>query len=137
MLDERIFFEPMGLKVINKINGKLKFLYKKNRYLTKELCRILCNALIQPHFDYACPAWYPNLNEKTKKKVQIMQNKCIHFCLKLDKMYHISEEEFRLINWLPTSKKIDQCVNTITYNFVNNIVLIISMKFLNFPHIVG
>ena len=35
-------------------------------------------------------------------------------------MHHISEEEFTLINWLPTSKKIDQCVNTITYNFVNN-----------------
>ena len=89
-------------------------------YLTKELYRMLCNALIQSHFDYACPAWYPNLNEKTKKKIQIMQNKCIGFCLKLDKMHHISENEFRLINWLPTSKRVDQCINTITYNFVNN-----------------
>ena len=80
----------------------------------------MLNALIQPHFDYACPAWYPNLNEKTKKKIQIMQNKCIRFCLKLDKMHHISENEFRLINWLPTSKRVDQCINTITYNFVNN-----------------
>ena len=33
-------------------------------------------------------------------------------------MHHISEEEFRLINWLPTSKRIDQCINTITYNLV-------------------
>ena len=49
-----------------------------------------------------------------------MQNKCICFCLKLDKMHHISEEEFGLINWLPTSKRVDQCINTITYNFVNN-----------------
>ena len=120
VLDERMSCEPMALKVINKINGKLKFLYRKNRYLTKELRRMLCNALIQPHFDYACPAWYPNLNEKTKKKIQIMQNKCIRFCLKLDKMHHISENEFRLINWLPTSKRVDQCINTITYNFVNN-----------------
>ena len=61
-----------------------------------------------------------NLNEKVKKKIQIMQNKCIRFCLKLDKMHHISEEEFKLINWLPTSKRVDQCINTITYNFVNN-----------------
>ena len=51
---------------------------------------MLCNALIRPHFDYACPAWYPNLNEKTKKKIQIMQNECIRFCLKLDEMRHIS-----------------------------------------------
>ena len=66
---------------------------------------MLRNALIQPHFDYACPAWYSNLNEKTKKKTQIMQNKCTRFCPKLDKMHHISEEEFKLINWPPTSKR--------------------------------
>ena len=52
---------------------------------------------IQPHFDYARPAWYPNLNEtKNKKKIQIVQNKCICFCPKLNKMLHISEEEFKL-----------------------------------------
>ena len=108
----------MALKVINKINGK--FLYRKNRFLSPELRRMLCNALIQPHFDYACPVWYPNLTEKMKKKIQITQNKCIRFCLRLDKMHHISEEDFRLINWLPTSKRVDQCINTITFKFVNN-----------------
>ena len=35
MLDKTLFCEPVALKVINKINGKLKFLYRKNRYLTK------------------------------------------------------------------------------------------------------
>ena len=93
--------EPMALKVINKINSKLKFLYRKNRFLSPELQRLLRNALINPHFDYTCSAWYPNLTEKTKKKIQIMQNKCIRFCLRLDKMHHISDEDIRLINWLP------------------------------------
>ena len=112
--------EPMALKVINKINSKLKFLYRKNRFLSPELRRMLCSALIQPHFDYACPVWYPNLTEKTKKKIQIMQNKYIRFCLTLDKMHHKSDEDFRLINWLPTTKRFDQCINTITFKFVNN-----------------
>ena len=120
VLDETMSGEPMALKVISKINGKLKFLYRKNRFLSPELRRMLCNALIQPHFDYACPAWYPNLTEKTKKKIQIMQNKCIRFCLKLDKMHHISDEDFRLINCLPTKKRVDQCINTITFKFVND-----------------
>ena len=67
----------MALKVINKINGKLKLVYRKNRYLTKELRSMLCNTIIQRHLDYACVAWYPNLNEKTKeRKIQIMYNKC-------------------------------------------------------------
>ena len=81
---------------------------------------MLCNVLIQPYFDYACLVWYPNLTDKTKKKIQIMQNKCIRFCLRLDKMHHISEEDFRLINCLPNSKRVDQCINTITFKFVRN-----------------
>ena len=44
-----------------------------------------------------------------------MQNKCIRFCLSLDKMHHISEGDFRLINWLPTNKIVDQCIKTITF----------------------
>ena len=35
-------------------------------------------------------------------------------------MHHISDEDFRLINWLPTSKRVDHCINTITFKFVNN-----------------
>ena len=74
-LDERMSCEPMALKVIKNINVKLKLLYRKNRYFTKELDIIFCNALIQPDFDYACPAWYSNLKETTKVKIKIMQKK--------------------------------------------------------------
>ena len=65
--------ESMALKFINKLNGKLKFIYKKNRFLSPELRITLCNVLIQPRFDYACPAWYSNLTKKMKKKIQITQ----------------------------------------------------------------
>ena len=51
-----------------------------------------CNTLIERHFDYACPAWYPNLQEKKKKELQIMQNKCILFCFTLEKMHHITKD---------------------------------------------
>ena len=47
-----------------------------------------------------------------KKEIQIIENKCIRFCLRLGKMHHVSEEDFRLINWLPTSERVGQCVNT-------------------------
>ena len=71
MLEETMSGEPMALKAINKINGKLKFLYRKNRLLSPELRRMLCNGLIQPHVDYACPVWYTYLTEKKKKKIHI------------------------------------------------------------------
>ena len=67
IMDETMSEEPMALKVISKINGQLKFFYRKNSFLTPGLRRLLCNALIQPHFDYACSAWYSKLNAKLKK----------------------------------------------------------------------
>ena len=66
-MDETMSGEPMALKVMNKINGKLKFSYRKNSFLTPGRRRMLCHALIHPHFDYTCFAWYPNLNAKLKK----------------------------------------------------------------------
>ena len=66
-MDEPMSGEAMALNVIHKINNKLKFLYHKNVFLTPKLGRLLFNALIQPHFDYACSAWYPNLTKKLKQ----------------------------------------------------------------------
>ena len=57
--------------------------------------------------------------QKTKKKIQIMQNKCIRFCVRLDKMQHISLAEFRSINWLPTKERVHRCKKAITFKFVN------------------
>ena len=90
----------MALHVINKVNAKLKFLYRNNRILSKPLRRLLCNAIIQPHFDFGCCAWYPNLNKNLKNKLQTAQNKCIRFCLQLGNRSHIGHKEFEQINWL-------------------------------------
>ena len=46
MLDETMSRKTMALSVINNINNKLKFPYRKNRFLTPTLRRLLCNALI-------------------------------------------------------------------------------------------
>ena len=68
-LDENLSGEITALKVISKINCRIRFLYRKNRFLSQRLCRLLCNALIQPLFDYACSGWYPNLNNRLKSKL--------------------------------------------------------------------
>ena len=64
ILDNTLSGESMTLNVINKVNSKLRFLYRNNEFLTPQLRTLMCNALIQPHFDYAGTAWYHNLNEK-------------------------------------------------------------------------
>ena len=71
----------MTSNVLRKTNAKLKFLYRQSRYLVPAYRRLLCNALIQPHFD--CPSWFPLLKKNLKLKLQKAQNKCICFCLNL------------------------------------------------------
>ena len=115
ILDETMSGESMALKVINKINSRLKFLHRKNKFLTPALRRLLCNALIQPHFDYASSAWYPNLTQIMKDKIQITQNKCIRYSLQLDKMTHTSKNEFETLNWLPIKERFNQHINSIVF----------------------
>ena len=120
IFDESLSGEPMGLHVLNKLNSKLKFLYRKNRCLPPSLRRLLCNAIIQPHFDYACAAWFPNLNQGLKKKLQTFQNKCIRFCLQLGNRTHIGVDEFREINWLNVTDRFNQCVSASVFKYFNN-----------------
>ena len=47
LLDENLSGESMETKMLGKINGKLKFLYRKQNYLDRSLRRLLLNALIQ------------------------------------------------------------------------------------------
>ena len=68
ILDETMSGESIALKVIYRINSRLKFLRRKNKILTPALHRLLCNALIQPQFDYALPAWYPKPTQKNEKQ---------------------------------------------------------------------
>ena len=53
ILDETLSEESMAIHVINKINSSLRFLFRENRFLNVPLRRLLCNAVIQPFFDYA------------------------------------------------------------------------------------
>ena len=43
--------KALALKVVNRINKKLKLLYCKNSFLTLALRHMLCNTLIQTYFD--------------------------------------------------------------------------------------
>ena len=71
LLEETLPGESIALKVINKINSRLRFIYRKNRFLSPPLRRLLCNSLIQSHFD--CSVCYPNLKKRLKSKLQILQ----------------------------------------------------------------
>ena len=68
ILDNSLSGESIAIKVLGLINGRLQFLYRKQRFLTYPLRRLLCNALIQPRYDYPCSAWYPSLSKRLLKR---------------------------------------------------------------------
>ena len=72
-LDAKLRGEAMASKVLEKINAKLKFMHRQNRCLTPAYRRPLCNAPIQPHFDYECSSWFPLLKKNLKLKLQKAQ----------------------------------------------------------------
>ena len=119
ILDNDLSGESMATKVLKLVNNRLKFLYRKQKFLTLSLRRLLCNALIQPHYDYACSAWYPSLNKRLSKKIQTSQNKCIRYCLNLDNRTHVGIDEFIKINWLPTKERVAQCICVNIFKFFN------------------
>ena len=56
-LDANLSGESMAIKSFRKINTKLQFLYRENQFPNPKLSRVLCNFLIQPHFDYVYIFW--------------------------------------------------------------------------------
>ena len=58
------------------------------------------------------------LTQTLKKKLQVMQNKCICFFLQLDKVSTISHKEFKDLNWLPVFNRFKQCVISVVFKFI-------------------
>ena len=119
----------MAAKVLNTVHNRLKFLYRKQKFLSLSLRHLLCNVLIQPHFDYACAAWYPLLNKRQSKRIQIAQNMCIRYCLNLDNKAHIGMNEFLKINWLPTKKELNNAFALTSLNFLIKCLLNTQQKY--------
>ena len=119
ILDDHLSGESMAHHVINKINSRLKFLYRQDKFLNKPLRRLLCNAMVQPLFDYACLVWYPNLTQNLKNRLQCAQNKCLRFCLSLNSRTTMKIEHFEEINWLNVHDRYNQLIASTVFKFYN------------------
>ena len=102
--------EFMVKLIIQKANARLKFLFRKHKFLNLHSKKLLVMSLIQCHFDYACSFWYPGLSQLLRNRLKVTQNKMIRFVLKLDPRSHIESDEFKSLGWLPASKRVDQII---------------------------
>ena len=106
IIEETMSVESMANTAITKVNARLKFLHRKNKYLTPNLRRLLCNALIQPDFDYACSAWYSNISKKLKHKIQTSQNNAFVYVYSYIKCHMYLKKNLKQLIGCPLKKDI-------------------------------
>lgn len=85
-LDTKLIEESMAMKSLGKIRTKLQLFYRQNHFYRQN--DVGC-CIIQAHFDYTFNSWYLLFSQKIKEKIQLTQNKCIRFCLKLSSKQHL------------------------------------------------
>ena len=108
----------MGLKVIGKVNQKTKFLARKAFLLDKETLKLLAAALVQPHFDYACTAWFSSTPKAVKLKLQTAQNKLVRVVLKLPRFSHVGQPQFAELNWLSVADRVSHLKLCVTHKIL-------------------
>ena len=107
-IDQCLNGEEMGLGVIKKVNSRLKFLYRQAKFLDQNIKKILCSALVLCLFDYSISSWHAGTYKQMSKSLQIAQNKVIRFILNKDYMYHITEDDFKNLNFLNIQNRAKQ-----------------------------
>jgi len=94
--------------IIKKANGRLKFLYRHRKVLTRKTRKILSMALVQSHIDYACMSWYFDLTKEHKHKLQVVQNRMVRFILDKGNRDHIGQIEFGQIHCTNIENRVKQ-----------------------------
>ena len=79
--------------IINKVNNRLRCLYRKAQILDVKCKSSICSALISRHLDYACSSRYTGLMKGLKQKLHVCQNKVVGFISSLSPMYPVNYSE--------------------------------------------
>ena len=103
------------MEVLKEVNTKVKFLCTPIKYSKQRLKRLLCNALIQPNFHYACTSWFPLLNKNTHLKQHKTNTYVFAYIHPL--RFHIGVIYLRNKNWLSVSGRVEACIPSTAFKY--------------------
>ena len=118
-IDRYLKFDHVVNSIVNKVNARLKFMYRNAKCLDFQSRLTICTALIQCHFDYASSAWFSSIGKTQIKRLQVAQNKMIRFILDLGPRVSISEEYLEKVKMLRISDRVTQLRLNHVFNIVN------------------
>ena len=99
-IDQTLSFEPMARSVRSKVNGRLRFLFRKAKFLSFHTKKLLVMSIIQCHVDYASTIWFYSITQSLGDRFQTTQNKIIRYVPNLDPRSQIENEHFSKLGWL-------------------------------------
>jgi hypothetical protein len=121
LIDQDLSGNSMGNKVIKKVNGGLKFMFRKKDFINFNERKLLCCAMLQSHFDYAVNTFYYDIDCKLKEKLHNAQNKMIRFILGYDYRRHLVCNDFKICKFLSVSYRIEYLSLNLMYKIFNNL----------------
>ena len=106
ILDKTLSGEEMASNVLKKVRARTKLIRRVAPMLDQNTLLLLSNAIVQPHFDYACNYWYPSLNKATRDSLQRAQNILIRIILSLSPRTTLESYHFKKVNWLTVENRV-------------------------------
>lgn len=110
----------MALKVISKVNQRVRFIARLSTFLNRRALEILSGALVQCHYDYACSSWYSAIPKILKTRLQSAQNKLVRIILKLHPRTHLLPEHFDSLKWLRVEERVTLIKLCMVHRILNN-----------------
>ena len=120
-IDQFMKFDHIVDSIVNKVNSRLKFLYRNAKCLDMNTRLTLCTALIQCHFDYASSAWFSSISKTMLKKLQICQNKVVRFILNMEPRTSITQEILDKVKMLKVPDRVSQLRLNHVFNIANDL----------------
>ena len=106
----------MGCNVVKKVNTGLKFLYRQAGLLDLKEKKLLCSAMLQSRFDFACNIWFRSLRKAVKLRLQTAQNKMLRYILGYHSRKHLDFEDFKQLRFLDVENRVDFLSLNTMYN---------------------
>ena len=107
LLDETLSGSDQASTSLKRIASRLAFLYRNAAALDLYSRKILCAALVQPHFDYCISAWYSGTLARFRDRLDVMQRKMARFTLSLDYRAHVDFSLFKGLGWLSVPDRVN------------------------------
>lgn len=106
ILDESLDAKEHVSTLIGRVTSRIGFLYRNVSLLDQDSRKTLCQALIQPYFDYCCASWYNGLSKLLKDKLDVLQRRMVRYVLGVDSRSHVGLNELKQLGWLSVPNRV-------------------------------